>query len=281
MHRLLATAFEAIARFDVQRQFQLHRFLQRQRHLLQAQCTGNPARQTHAERLAIGYQARGQGTLRTHRQGPAHTFQAQPQVHRAEAVAAAGHLDLRLLEIGLEGARRVLEGGAKGEHIMIGGQHLLVQAGQPGQRLVEVDQDVELAARQLLQGIAPPRLEVPHLPIGMGRLEQCIEQHRLQAIEAADAQQRIVLPRRGDHAQALAQGLQGGAHEVGQAVRDQRRGHAQAALDEQRIATQLTQAAQCVAHGRLRQAHHLGGTGDTALLIDRIEGEQQVQVELA
>ncbi|MCY1425380.1 hypothetical protein D9M71_411670 [compost metagenome] len=62
---------------------------------------------------------------------------------------------------------------------------------------------------------------------------------------------------------------------------DQCRRHPQATLDEQRVAAQLAQATQRIAHGRLRQAHHLGRTGDAALLINRIEGKQQVQIELA
>ncbi|MCY1425379.1 hypothetical protein D9M71_411660 [compost metagenome] len=205
MHRLLAAALEAIAGLDVQRQFQLHGFVQGQRHLLQAQHTGDPARQADAQRLAVGDQLRGQGALGAHRDMAAQAFQAKLQVHRAESVAAARDLNLRLLQVFLQGARRRLERGAIGEHVMVSGQCLFVQASQPGQRLVEVDQDIQLAAGQVLQGVAAPGLEITHLPIGVGRLEQGIEQHRLQAIQTTDAQQWIVLPRGGNHAQAIAQ----------------------------------------------------------------------------
>ena len=281
MHGLFATALEAVSRFDVQRQFQLHRILQRQRRLLQTQCAGDPTWQTQAKRLTISNQLRRQGTLCGHRDRTAQSFKPQLQIHRTQPVPTTRDLNLRLLQICLQGARRLFQRSTVSKHIVIRRQRAFMQAAQPGQRLINVDQNIQLATGQFLQRITPARLEIAHLPIGMRRFKQRIQQHRLQAIQATDAQQRIVLPRRRDHPQTIAQRLKCRTHIVRQPMRDQRRRHAQATLDKQRIAAQFTQAPQRIAHRRLRQAHHIGGAGDAALLVDRVEGEQQVEVELA
>ena len=56
------------------------------------------------------------------------------------------------------------------------------------------------------------------------------------------------------------------------------RHHGAGAAHEQRIIEHLAQAAQCMAHRRLRQVQALGGGGEAAQLPDDDEGLEQVQV---
>jgi hypothetical protein len=62
-------------------------------------------------------------------------------------------------------------------------------------------------------------------------------------------------------------------------VRARRALHDAAALHQQRVVEQLAQAAQRLAHGRLRHARAARGARDAALAQERVEGHQRVQLE--
>ncbi|MNP02328.1 hypothetical protein D3C76_941780 [compost metagenome] len=156
---------------------------------------------------------------------------------------------------------------------MIGRQRLLVQPGQVGQWLVDIDENIQAASGKVEQGITPARLEIAHLPVNPWGIEQGFKQYWLQAVQATDAQYRAGLAAGRGHAQAFAQAVQCRAYIVGQAVPGQGRGYADPAFNEQRVAAQVSEATQGVAHRRLRQAHDLRRPGDAALLINRIEGQ--------
>lgn len=72
---------------------------------------------------------------------------------------------------------------------------------------------------------------------------------------------------------------QGGTDRALQRQRPGRRLHAAAHAHQQRVAEQLAQAVERVAHRRLAEGQALGGTGDIALAQQGVEHTQQVEIE--
>lgn len=56
--------------------------------------------------------------------------------------------------------------------------------------------------------------------------------------------------------------------------------HATAPADQKWVVEELAKAAEGVAHGGLRDASTLGGLGDTSLACQRVEGDQEVEVDV-
>ncbi|MNZ83055.1 hypothetical protein D3C78_1017740 [compost metagenome] len=166
---------------------------------------------------------------------------------------------------------------------MVAEQRQLAQASLQGDRLVDIDQQVELAVAQLLQGIAAAALVEAHLPFLFARGQQGVQQQRLEAVHATDAQRplRLLVVHRRHLREALAQAVECAAHMLGQAMRDESRGDTEMRFDEQRVAAKAAQPAQGVAHRRLREAHDRRRAGDAELCIDGVEGQQHVEVEFA
>jgi hypothetical protein len=75
-----------------------------------------------------------------------------------------------------------------------------------------------------------------------------------------------------------AQGHQRAAHGHDQALGAGREQHARLAAHEQRVAQEVAQAPERMAHRGLRDAHPLGRTGDAELARERVERDHQVEV---
>ena len=80
----------------------------------------------------------------------------------------------------------------------------------------------------------------------------------------------------GDHGLDLGQR---DPHRVDQGECARRRAHALRASGQELVAEQRAQAGEVVAHGRLAEADPGGGTRDIALGEQRVESNEQVQVE--
>ena len=75
------------------------------------------------------------------------------------------------------------------------------------------------------------------------------------------------------------EGLQRLAQRLDQAFGERRRRQVAALADEQRIVEQLAQSRQRVADRRLREVEPLGGPADAAFGDDRVEHDQEVEID--
>jgi hypothetical protein len=110
-----------------------------------------------------------------------------------------------------------------------------------------------------------------------------LQQQRLQAVDAADPQHppRPLWRLRLGVVERAAQAVEGLANLLGHRQPHRRRTHPQVRLAEQGVAEDGAQAAQGVAHRRLRQAEAVPGAGQAATAVDGVEHHHQVQVDIA
>ena len=151
-------------------------------------------------------------------------------------------------------------------------------------RQQHVEREVEFPRREILLQPGPlvPRRSQGQPGPGDGdRPRQGRQHRRLECLPHADPE--MAHDRRGLEAPGLAERpLHPGqriADRAGDGPCQRCRCDAAPLALEQRLAEELTQASQRVAHGRLRQVQLAAGRRDPALAVDGIEDDEQVQVD--
>ena len=149
-----------------------------------------------------------------------------------------------------------------------------------------IDGEVQAAGGQLLGGLAALGEEA--LDVHVRRLAaQALEQRRqddgLGEVGHADAVGLVRLGR-GEGAAFLyryAQQLQRIAHRSDDVLCHRRRHHALGGAHEQRVVEGFAQAGEGVGDGGLGNADDLSGAGQVGFGVDRVEDDEQVQIDLA
>lgn len=114
-------------------------------------------------------------------------------------------------------------------------------------------------------------------------LEQRRQDDRLGQVGHADAESLVGLLRVEDAAflHRSAQQRQGVAHRADDVLRHGRGHHALRGAHEQRVVEGFAQPRKGVGHRRLGDADNLPGAGQVGFGVDRIEHDEQVEVDLA
>ncbi len=149
-----------------------------------------------------------------------------------------------------------------------------------------VDGEVQAAGGKFLGGLAAlaqKAFDQHRRRQAAQALEQRWQDHRFGKVGHADAEGLVGLLRVEDAAflHRGAQQCQGIAHRADDVLRHGRGHHALRGTHEQRVVEGFAQPRKGVGHCRLGDADDLPGAGQVGFGIDRIEHDEQVEVDLA
>ncbi|MNH00354.1 hypothetical protein D3C79_595440 [compost metagenome] len=269
----------------VQVRFQC-RDLHRQRLITQLMATGEALGNRHRHVGLLQHLRRHQVVLRTQGDFALNTHLAQRQVDVTQAVAAAGDMDMGHAQVAVEGQLAVSQRVALAQGADIAVLHQFDVAHLRVGVQWRVDGKVQAAGREFLGGLAALAQEAFDHDCrrqAAQALEQRRQDDRLGQVGHADAEGLVGLLRveRAAFLHRSPQQRQRVAHRADDVLRHGCGHHALRGTHEQRVIEGFAQARQGIGHCRLGNADDLPGAGQVGFGVDRIEHDEQVEVDLA